>query len=246
MKPFGKVRIERWFLTIAMLAMGALVGGCLKDDNQVYQVAAVRALNAIPGSGQLDVFLGQNKLNFDNEIWQDEEFAYSDTLPYKNAWPNNRVVSIVNPMDYPNAKPIVQKTVNFIPGKFYSLYVVGYDDIEVLATEDDLTHPTEGKAKVRFVHLSPNAPTLDFEVYTGSDGNTLRIDDKAFKETTGFAAVEGDITYTINFIEHDGEALLHTFEFVPEAGMIYTVWVSGLIDNAGDATLAFGHGIISH
>ena len=245
MRQFGKMRISRWLLVMTVVAMSMLLGGCLKDDNQVYQVSAVRALNAVPGSEQLDVFLDRNKLNFDNEVWEDEAFAYTDTVPYKNAWPNNRVVSIVDPADYPNAKPLVQKTVNFIPGKFYSVYVVGYDDMEVLYTEDDLTNPAEGKAKVRFIHLSPDAPMLDFEAVAGA-GDPLRVDDHAFKEATDFAAVEGGIAYTVNFIDHASEDVLHTFEFTPQSGMIYTVWVSGLVDNTGDSALDFGHGIIIH
>lgn len=246
MKQFGKLSIGKWVLAMAMVASGMLVGGCLKDDNHVYQVAAVRALNAIPGSEQLDVFLDQNKLNFNNETWQDEEFAYTDTLPYKNAWPNNRMVSVVDPTDYPNAKPLVQKNVNFVPGKFYSLYVVGYDDIEVLSTEDDLAEPAEGKAKIRFAHLSPDAPAVDFEVHAGSGENPWRVDDNAFKDITGFATVDGDITYTINFIEHGTDVILHTFEFTPESDMIYTVWVGGLMGNTGDAALDFGHGVAIH
>ncbi|HWK98360.1 MAG TPA: DUF4397 domain-containing protein, partial [Parapedobacter sp.] len=141
MKRFDRVPRGRWFLAIVAIMVGTTFSGCLKGDNQVYQVSAVRALNAVPGSVQLDMFLDNKKFNFDNVAGQDEAFAYTDTLPYKNAWPNNRLVSVVNPEDYPNAKPIVQKTVNFMPGKFYSVYVVGYDEMEVLATEDDLTEP---------------------------------------------------------------------------------------------------------
>lgn len=244
MKRFDKVRWGRWFLAITAIAVGATLGGCLKDDNQVYQVTAVRALNAVPGSTQLDVFMDQNKLNFDNAAWQDEAFAYTDTLPYKNAWPNNRTVSIVDPADYPNAKPLVQKTVNFISGKFYSLYVVGYDELEVFATEDDLSVPAEGKAKVRFIHLSPETPALDVEVQAGTD-DPLLISDKAFKEGSSFAAVDGGVTYTVSFIAHESEDVLHTFGFTPEDGMIYTVWAKGLLDHT-DPTLGFGHGVIVH
>lgn len=245
MRQFAKERISSWFLAMKVLAVVALLGGCLKDDNPVYQVSAVRALNAVPGSDQLDVFLDQNKLNFDDAKWQDESFAYTDTLPYKNAWPNNRVVSIVDPVDYPNASPLVQKTVNFIPGKFYSLYVVGYDDIEVMYAEDDLSSPAAGKAKIRFAHLSSDAPALDFELATGAT-EPLRVDGKVFKEISDFTTVDGDVAYTVNFVEHDSKTLLHSFEFIPETGMIYTVWVSGLIEDTGDGTLAFGHGILTH
>ncbi|MGV3761124.1 DUF4397 domain-containing protein [Parapedobacter sp.] len=246
MRQFGKARIGRWLLAMMAIATGALWGGCLKDDNQVYQVSAVRALNAVPGSVQLDVFLDRNQLNFDDSEGQDEVFAYTDTLPYKNAWPNNRVVSIVDPVDYPNAMPLVQETVNFIPGRFYSLYVVGYDDIEVLYTEDDLRSPASGKAKIRFIHLSPDAPALDFEVNAGTGDDPLRVDNKVFKDVTDFAIVDSGIAYTVNFIRHNSEDVLHTFGFEPQAGLIYTVWVRGLIENNGDAALDFGHGVLTH
>ena len=239
------IRMGRWFLATAVVGVSFVLNGCLKDDNQVYQVSAVRALNAVPASEQLDIFLDQNKLNFDNIAWQDEDFAYTDTLPYKNAWPNNRLVSIVDPMDYPNAKPLIQKTISFAPGKFYSLYVIGYDDMEVLATEDDLSDPADGKIKIRFVHLSPDAPSLDFEIREGAD-DPLFLSDRAFKEITDFVSVEGELAYTVNFIEHSSGDVLHTFEFTPEDGMIYTVWVKGLLGNTADAVLDFGHGIITH
>ncbi len=245
MERFQKVKMNRWFLAGVMLVVGSLLNGCLKDDNQVYQVAAVRGLNAVPGSEQLDVFLDQNKLNFDSGIWQDEGFAYTDTLPYKNAWPNNRLVSIVDPVDYPNAEPLVQKTVSFMPGKFYSLYVIGHDDMDVLYTEDNLSEPAAGKAKIRFIHLSPDAPALDFSVEANS-GDPLTIRDKAFKEATDFTAIDGGIAYAVNFIEHSNDNVLHTFAFTPETGMIYTVWVKGLLGNTGDAAMDFGHGVITH
>src|SRR5690606_10484495 len=139
----------------------------------------------------------------------------------------------------------VQKTVNFLPGKFYSLYLVGYDDVEVLYMEDDLTNPPEGKATIRFIHLSPDAPRLDFEIDAGT-GEPFHIDDYAFKEFSDFMTIDGDSAYHIRFIAHNSEDVLHTFEFTPAAGMIYTVWVKGLVDNIGDTTLDFDHGIIIH
>lgn len=243
MKRLGKMKRGSWLLAIMAVSM-VMLNSCLKDgDNGVYQISAVRALNAVPGSDQLDVFLDQNQLNFDNTTWQDEKFAYTDTLPYKNAWPNNRLVRVFDPDDYPTADPLIQKTVNFVPGKFYSLYVVGYDEIELLATEDDLSAPDDGKAKIRFIHLSPDAPSLDFGV-EGVD--TLIASDKTFKEVEGFATVNVGETYTFNVIEHSSGDVLHAFEFAPESDMIYTIWIKGLLGNTGDEALDFGHGIITH
>ena len=237
---------SRWLLAVIVVTVASLSGGCLKDDNQVYQVAAVRALNAMPGSEVLDVFLDNSKLNFDNMAGEDEPFAYTDTIPYKNAWPNNRVVSVVDPDDYPDARPLLQQTVNFIPGKFYSLYIVGHDVMELLRVEDDLTPPEDGQAKVRFIHLAPDAPALDVEVSTGEE-ESFTVEDKPFKAYSGFMPVGSGSDYTVSFIDHRTGEVLHTFEFFPENGGIYTVWIKGLLHNgATDATLDFGHGIVVH
>jgi len=51
-------------------------------------------------------------------------------------------------------------------------------EIEPLVLEDDNSAPAMGMAKVRFVHASPDAPTVDI---TLTDGTTL-FDDVSFKE----------------------------------------------------------------
>lgn len=234
----------RWALAMGLLVGMVTLNGCLKDgDNDGYRISAVRALNAVPGAESLDIGLDGKQFNFDNTTGQREEFGYADTLPYKNAWPGNRVVTVLDPADYPNAQPIVQGTVNFTPGRFYSLYLVGYDKVELMATTDDLSAPSEGKAKIRLIHLSPDAPALDFGV-EGAD--TFLVSDKAFKEVADFTVIDVGETYTFNVIEHNSGDVLHTFEFAPESDMIYTIWIKGLLENTGDAALDFGHGVITH
>ena len=244
-KRFRHTRWNKRFLAMVFILASSTLSGCLKDDNQVYQVAAVRALNAVPGSESLDVFLGNNKLNFDNMAIEDESFAYTDTIPYKNAWPNKRIVSVVDPDDYPDAKPLIQDTVTFVPGKFYSLFVAGYEELVVLHTADDLTQPSGGMAKVRFIHLSPDAPALDFELQS-SEEESFTVEDKAYMECSNFQELKCDGPYTVSFVDHRTGGELHSFEFMPDSGMIYTIWVKGLIDHAADTSLGFGHGVLVH
>lgn len=229
-----------------MVAVAVIVftlSACLKDDGGVNQISAVRALNAVPGSPKLDIGLDGNKLNYDQNTGRNEDFAYLDTLPYKNAWPGNRLVRVFDPEDGPSAPPVVQGTVGFTPGKFYSLYVVGHEAIELMATEDDLSAPAAGKAKLRFIHLSPDAPALDFGI---AGEETLLATNKAFKSIEGFFAVDADEAHTFRITDHGSDDVLHAFEFTPKAGLIYTVWVRGLLEHEGSETLDFGHEIIIH
>ncbi len=244
-RGMGQLRKMKGGRVSVVMAMVVLVFGtlsaCLKDgDGVVSQISAVRALNAVPGSTGLDIGLDQNQLN---DPLLDGQFAYADTLPYKNAWPGNRLVRVYTPIRNPSTPPLAQGTVGFTPGRFYSLYVAGYTDIELVATEDDLSAPAEGKAKIRFIHLSPDAPALDFRI-TGEDAPLAS--DKEFKEFTGFVTIDADVTYTFNMVVHGTNEVVHTFDFKPKNDMIYTVWAKGLMERVDHGILGFGHGILTH
>ncbi len=237
---------SRWgFATLAFAVGLATLSGCLKDDNGVYQVSAVRALNAVPGSDQLDVGLNESWLNYEVNTGAVEDFAYRDTLPYKQAWPGIRAVRVFERGNITNKGLLAQENVQFVPGQFYSLYVVGFeDDVELMLTEDNLSEPAAGKAKIRFINLSPDAPALDFSI----DGaESLIAEDIDFKEVKDFSEVDGGETYTFKIIEHSSGDVMHSFEFKPESGRIYTVWVRGLFENEEKNTeLDLGHDIIVH
>ncbi|MFC3198699.1 DUF4397 domain-containing protein [Parapedobacter deserti] len=241
MRRFESKRIGRLFLGLVLSV--ATFSACLKDEAEVDQISAVRALNAVPGSGQFDIGLDQNQLNFDRHAMKAEDFAYGDTLPYKNAWPGNRWVRVFETGSGASTQPVVQGTVQFLPGRFYSLYVVGHEELEVMITEDDLSAPEEGKAKIRFVHLSPDAPALDFGI---AGEEAFIASNKAFKGVEDFSSIDAGETYRFNILEHRNGNVIHTFEFAPSKGMIYTIWAKGLIDHDGDTALDFGHDIIVH
>ncbi len=247
MSRFIKMKTKKWGVAGLAFAIGMVtLTSCLKDnDNGVYQVSAVRALNAVPGSEQLDLGLDNKLLNLDLQTLEVEDFAYGDTLPYKRAWPGSRLVRVFERDNAPSNQPLAQGTAQFVPGQFYSLYVVGLpdDDVELMLTEDDLSDPGDGKAKIRFINLSPDAPALDF----GIDGaDTLIADDIAFKEVKAFSRVDADEAYTFNIIEHSSGNAVHSFAFTPKSDMIYTIWVKGRFENTGDAALDLGHDIIVH
>ena len=223
----------------------ATLGGCLKDDNGVYQISAVRALNAVPGSEQLDIALNESWLNYVPERDEVEDFAYRDTLAYKRAWPGVREIRVFERGNTTSSGLLAQENAQFVPGQFYSLYVVGReDDIELVVSHDDLSAPEGGKAKIRCINLSPDAPPLDFEI--AGAGDVVMITDQGFKDISDFSAVDGGAAYEIRFKEHSTGNVLHTFELVPEAGLIYSIWVRGLLENEGNAALEFGHDIIVH
>ena len=238
MRRFAEIGRGRIVFVLVAIAVGLVtLNACLKDEEGLNQVSAVAALNAVPGSEGLDIGLDNNQLN-------QRVFAYGDTIPYLNAWPGRRLVRVFEVDRGPTTAPEAQGTVDFTPGKFYSLYVVVYEDIELMTTEDDLSSPGEGRAKIRFINLSPDAPSLDFGA---ASIDTLLASGRAFKSVTKFSMVDAGETYTFHIMEHNNDQkVLHTFDFTPESNMIYTVWAKGLFEPTDNELLDFGHGIITH
>ena len=109
----------------------------------------------------------------------------------------------------------------------------------LLSTEDDLTAPASGQAKVRLVHLAVNAPTpVRLNVPSAVPGGTGTdvTDDVAFGKASNFVAINaGSPTLVINstgtprqqvLAVGDGKGGNTPKNF--EAGKIYTIVVSGI------------------
>jgi hypothetical protein len=114
------------------------------------------------------------------------------------------------------------------------------DAIEPLVLADDNAARAMGMAKVRFVHASPNAPTVDI---TLTDGTTL-FDNVAFKETGDYIEAAAG-TLDLEVRDETGSDVVLTIEGVTlEAGSVYTVFAVGLLggEPALDAFITMDNG----
>jgi hypothetical protein len=218
------------------------LSSCLKDNSVEQEVASATALNAVPGIHGLIIGLDQNQLNFPS---RGETFAYKDILPYKAVYAKNRLVRVFDPIESLSTTPIAEANVTFAKDQFYTLYLVGKEDsLEIIYTQDDLKRPEAGKAKIRFIHLSPDAPALDLVIQQSTD--SLLANNKAFKSFTSFQQIEGGKEYTFRLKVHDTEEVLKTFTFKPQPHRIYTIWARGLVAEGTSANKSFEEGIITH
>lgn len=208
----------------------------LDDDFTYVEISAVSAVNVLPGSAGLDIGLDQNKLN---NNWE-SVFSYNRYLFYKNAYPGNRLVRVFDPRSNSGDTALVSKTVSFTPGKFYSLYVIGKDKVDVLATEDNFGTLNPGYAKFRFMNLSPEAPKLTL---TLNDTDSLSVKDKAYKDLDNFRNIKVSEVYKLK-INGVGVAEL-LGDFKPEEKEVYTIYASGLTSSS-DANKKYGFQIIKH
>lgn len=134
---------------------------------------------------------------------------------------------------------VIEANVDFMQNKNYSVFAVNsVSNIEPLLIEDDLTTPAQGKAHVRFIHLSPDAPAVDI---TLTDG-TIVFGNKSFKDYTDFTPLDAG-SYDLEVrVAGTNTVALDLPVITVEAGKIYTVFAKGFL--SGNGTQQLGAEII--
>jgi hypothetical protein len=129
---------------------------------------------------------------------------------------------------------VIDATATLAPNGNYSIFAV-----DVLATtmplvlEDDLSSPAAGKAHVRFLHLSPDAPEVDITLPDG----TIVFGQYEFKESSAFTPFDAG-TYDLEVrVSGTSTVALNLDNINLESGKIYTVFAKGLLSGSGDQAL---------
>ncbi len=109
----------------------------------------------------------------------------------------------------------------------YTVVAVGQlENIEPLVLADNNAPPAEGKAHVRFVHASPNAPEVDIAV---ADGGPVLFGNVEFKEASDYLPVDAG-TYDLEArLAGTEDVALSVPGVVLEEGTVYTIFAMGLV-----------------
>jgi hypothetical protein len=216
-------------LLAVILAVFSL-SSCLKNDNNnvTPNYAWLSVINASPNLEKFDFVI-------DNQLVNNDSFAFTERLPYFNIFTGSRRIGI-----YKDETTDSLKTGTLIakPGEIYSLYVVGLaPNQEFLTITDSLETPTTGKARVRFLNLSVNAPALKLNYGVDS---TL-INSVAYKGHSDFVEIPGGKKYNFSVATATGTGNTATESNVLiESGKIYSVWAKGVYDNTTVDSLKLG------
>lgn len=129
---------------------------------------------------------------------------------------------------------VIEGNLNFEKDKDYSIFAVNsVANIEPLVLEDNLAAPASGKAHVRFIHLSPDAPAVDI---TLSDG-TVVFGNVAFKAYTAFTPLDAG-TYNLQVrLAGTSTVVLDLGNITLTSGEIYTAYARGFVTGVGDQQL---------
>lgn len=217
---------------LAALSIGLLSGCGDDDDNPVAPTPSapsqVMAVHASPDAPAVDLLV-------DGAV-AGSGLAFPASTGYLSVPAGTRNVK-VNVSG--TATTVIEADLPLVAGQNYSVFANGpVASIGALVVTDDLTAPAAGKAHVRFVHLSPDAPAVDVAVA----GGPVLFPNRAFQQYTAFTPVDAG-TYNLE-VRPAGTATvaLAVPNVALQAGKIYTVFARGFL--AGTGAQALGAQII--
>jgi hypothetical protein len=188
--------------------------------------ARVRIAHAAPDMGPVDILV-------DGDIvLSNVEFpAISDYL----AMPAGSHRVAVAPTGQDVSAALITAESTFKAGSAYTAAAVGLADVSVAIYTDDLSALPPGKARVRFIHTSPDAPSADIEVV---DGPTL-FQNISFGEASEYQLVDAGPYNLIAAAAGANIVIVPLPNTTFEAGTIYDVIAVGRLANVQVAVGTF-------
>lgn len=214
------------FVMIALFALAAAVPSASAQSMNM-----VRVMHASPDAPAVDIYVDGNAVLRDVPF-----FAYSNYLTL----PDGTYNIAVTPAGSPVEDAVLAGPLEVRGGFSGTLGAVGFlDDIEAVLYEDNTVPVPAGKARVRVIHASPNAPAVDVKL---AGTSTVVVQNAPFKAS---AYVEVDAgTYQFDISPAGQSAVVFTTPPLRfENGWIYTLvatgdleenfWVQARVDRVG-------------
>lgn len=220
-------------LSVVVLALlTTMVFSACDDDDDPVQ-GRVLVVHASPDAPSVDLLVDDTKVN-------SSALAFPNNTGYLNVEAGDRNFK-VNAAGTSNS--VINANAMVEPNTNYSLFAINrLSNIEPLLIVDDLTAPASGKAHVRLVHLSPDAPAVDV---TLTDG-TVIFGNISFKSGTAFTPLDAG-TYNLQArVAGTSTVALEIPNVTLQAGKIYTVFARGFLTPPAGNTNALGVTIIAN
>jgi hypothetical protein len=203
--------MKKLFTTLATVVLVfGLVTTAIADGHK----ARVRAVHASPDAPAVDILVNDG-VAFANAPFKGiTDYAQVDSGTY-----NIKVVPTGA------TTPVVIEADLELKGNDYTIVALGkLADIEPLVLIDNNSAPAAGKAHVRFVHASPDAPAVDIAV----KGGPVLFSNVAFKGVGDYLPVDAG-TYDLQVKVAGSETVaLDVPGLALQAGTVYTVFAMGL------------------
>ncbi len=205
----------------------ACLNGCSKNGDSAVDPSPtpgrLRFVQASPDAPPADLYIDSTRV--------DSSIAYPGSTNYRDIAAGTRVLRIVRPG---TTQTLYLAQVPVVSGWNYTIF--GIDSVSnyySMLLVDNLAPPPAGKANLRFVHVSPNAPAADLVI---RNGITL-FTNEAFKSKTDFISLNAG-TYTFDVKVSGTPTLLASVSNDSlAAGKIYTIYLRGFAGSTGSTAL---------
>ena len=229
--------MKRYFPAFgALLCAAMFLVSCDKEDDGI-GTSSLMVVNASPNGTNIDVSV--NSSVFVSNL------AYPNNSGYKSVSAGNANI-VVTPAGSTTA--FLNGTMLMEKNTAYTFYVVdSAHERKASFTRDDMTAPSSGKAKVRLLHLSPNAPNIDVSI-NGTASSSFN--NRGFNDFMSNAALhsftEVDAAGVTLQVKLAGTStVIATLPVVSlTAGKIYTFIIKGFVGGTGSQQL--GLELITH
>ncbi len=191
---------------------------CLNSDDQSQQILENTSwggfINVSPDSQSLKFYSDGNSIN-SNPANYSQYFGY---VPLE-AGTRELIVRA-------NNENLDTLMLNMEEQKRYSIFAVNhFENLELVAYPDDATMPPTGKALIRFIQLSPDAPALRVSIEGQESLGVFN-----YKQSSGFMAVNETTHKDIYLIDETTQDTLVTKEIELTNGKIYSIFSKGFLN----------------
>lgn len=215
--------MKKIIVMVALFAVAASTfNACKKSDDP--GKAKLMVVHASPDAPGVDFLLDGTKQN-------SSALTFPNNTAYLSVNEGSRSLK-VNVTG--TTTTVIDANAAFTKDKNYSLFAIdSVSKISSLLIEDNLAAPASGKAHIRFIHLSPNAPNVDVAV----TGGAVLFSNYAFKQAGAFTPVDAG-TYNLEVrLAGTTTVVLALPGVVLTSGKIYTVFAKGFVGGAGSQAL---------
>lgn len=219
MKTFTNINFKRSLLVFSFSLLFTIVwSSCKKSDStDTTTISYLSVVNGSPSTGTFNVYANDVQIN-------------KAALPMGGSiLPYVQLVSGSNTLRFTTASStdnLLSKSLSLSGSTAYSYFLIGQSgQLDGVLTTDVMTTVSTDKAFVRFVNLSPDAPSLNLAVTGGS----VVINNQFYKQVSSFVAVDPK-TYSFDIQEQStGTAKTTLTGATLVAGKYYTVMALGMM-----------------
>lgn len=182
-------------------------------------------INSAASSSAIDLYAIGNKLN-------SVPLAYGNSTAYQNLASGVRAVQVKSNL---SNKLLATNTIHVQRDSSYTFFVYESNNaVNTVITQDDLSLPSFGNAKVKFANMSVGLSAADLVV---SNGPTV-ASSVSFGTIGSYTELKAG-TYNLILRVHGSNTILLSIPNVRlDNGKIYTIWSSGKVDSKLPAALS--------